>query len=159
MLWLQLKRQINWYVNDYSKEQKWKRLHALGIARFCDKTVAPNSCMMTRIQWGLSEKTTKNTVSWHMNSRWMDVVKKEVRSAALQIKRKKSWCHRFIWTWGVMTSTGCAANECIQNVSTPSLGRLFTHLPSSSFAPAFEQSSLACASTTDGEGKKRNNLG
>lgn len=48
--------------------------------------------LMMRIQCRLSEKTTKNTntVGWHINSRWIDVVKKEVRSADLQIKMKIS---------------------------------------------------------------------
>lgn len=38
---------------------------------------------------------------------WMDVVKKEVRSAAVQIKMMPSWCRYFLWTCRAVAGSGC----------------------------------------------------
>lgn len=38
---------------------------------------------------------------------WMDVVKKEVRSAAVRIKMMPSWCRYFLWTCRAAAGSGC----------------------------------------------------
>lgn len=88
MLWLQFKWQMNRYVNGYLLCSKGTRCSLCMLHDSILKPLDPQIPWLGGFLSGLSEKTTENTntAGRHVKSRWMDVVKKEVRSADVQIK-------------------------------------------------------------------------
>lgn len=140
MLWLQFKWQMNRYVNGYLLCSKGTRCPLCMLHDCILKPLDPQIPWLGGFLRGLSEKTTENTNTGgrQVKSRWMDVVKKEVRSADVQIKDEAVLVPSFpLEAAGWPRVQGAQTNECVEEVritppsssnETLSLIRLHLHL-------------------------------
>lgn len=164
MLWLQFKWQVNRYVNGLLLSSKGIRCSLCMLQDSILKPLDPQIPWLGGFLRGLSEKTTENanTGGRHVKSRWMDVVKKEVRSADVQIKDEAVLVPSFpLDLQGGHGFRVHRQTSVFRRLESPPFlfqWDSFTHPPSSSSVPAFEQSSPACASTAQGKRKEMNRV-
>lgn len=137
MLWLQFKWQINRYVNGYLLCSKGTRCSLCMLHDCILKPLDPQIPWLGGFLCGLSEKTTENTNTGgrHVKSRWMDVVRTEVRSADVQIKDEAVPVPSFpLEAAGWPRVQGAQTNECVEEVRiTPPLPLLMRLFHSSAF--------------------------